>query len=184
MEIKPSELESVESIGELDGEDVKMVKTVGGLYIAVGKLKNKGQEEVLSAGSHPAIVRYGLEKAYRSFRPAMMKSESFNPVAVSGMSDLLPESMASNGYDFYVVKKSNEIEFILTKSQIEVLKFQGSLVDQELILFKSDKVITNELAPVAKTATVAAAIVAVEEGKSTIVHENRKYDAQSILKKS
>jgi len=184
MEIKPSEIASVDSLGLLDGEDVKLVRTAGGLYLAIGKVRGKNQEEVLAAGSHPAIVRYNIEKSYKSFQPALMKSEAVSPELVSGFSDLLPQEMRDKGYDFYVIKKSNHVDLVLTKSQLEVLRYQGSLVDNDYIVQKTDKIITTELAPVAKAASIASAIVAIEEGKESVLHSNKRYDAHAILKKS
>ena len=184
VEIKPSEIDSVDSIGDLAGEQVKLVKTKGGLYIAVGRPRGKKKDEVIAAGSHPAIVRYNIEKAYAEFQPAMIKSETGEESLVAGMSDLLPSNMRKSGYDLYVIKKSNEVDFVLTKSQIEVVKYQGYLVNSDLIVSKADKIITNDLVPAVSAFTTAAAMVAIDEGKTGIVHGNKRYDPKSVLKKS
>ena len=184
VEIKPSEIDSVDSIGDLAGEQVKLVKTKGGLYIAVGRPRGKKKDEVIAAGSHPAIVRYNIEKAFAEFQPTMMKSEAGEESLVAGMSDLLPANMRKSGYDLYVIKKSNEVDFLLTKSQIEVIKFQGHLIDSDLIVFKSDKVVTGDIVSAVSAVTTAAAMVAIDEGKTGIVHENKRYDPKSVLKKT
>jgi hypothetical protein len=184
IEIKPSEIDSVDSIGDLAGEQVKLVKTKGGLYIAVGRPRGKKKEEVIAAGSHPAIVRYNIEKSFSEFRPSMMKSESGEESLVAGMTDLLPLKMRSSGYDLYVVKKSNEVDFILTKSQIEVLRYNGHLVDSDLVVSKTDKLITNDLVPAVSAVSSAAAMVAIDEGKTGIVTGGKRYDPKSVLKKS
>lgn len=184
IEIKPSEISDIDSLGILDGEDVKLVRTAGGLYIAVGKPRGKQKEEVLAAGSHPAIVRYNIEKSFKNFQPSLMKSEGQMQDLVSEMSDLLSDEMKDKGYDFYIIKKSNQVDLVLTKSQVEVLKYEGHLVENELVISKADKVITSDIAPVAKAASIAAAIVAVEEGKKDIVHNNNRYNAEAVLKKS
>jgi hypothetical protein len=183
MEIKPSEISDVDSLGIIDGEEVKLVRTNGGLYIAIAKLKNKDSQEVLAAGSHPAIVRYNIEKSFRNFQPSLMKSESEMQEFVSGMSELLPEDMQNKGYDFYVIKKSNQVDMVLTKSNIEILKYEGSLLSDELVVGKPNKMLTKDTVKVAKAATIASAIIAVEEGKSSIVHENNRYNAKSVLEK-
>jgi len=183
IEIHPSEIESVDSIGDLDGEKVKLVKTKGGLYLAVGRPKGKNKEEVIAAGSHPAIVMYNIEKSFTSFQPYMMKSESGEESVVSGMTDLLPSKMIDKGYDLYVIKKSNEVDFILTKSQIEVLKYSGKLVDSDLVLSKTDKIITKDLIPVVSAVSTAAAIMAINEGKTGLVTDKKRYDPKSVLKK-
>jgi hypothetical protein len=184
IEIKPSEIESVDSIGELDGEQVKLVKTRGGLYIAVGRPRGKKKEEVIAAGSHPAIVKYNIEKSFAEFQPAMMKSEAGEESIVAGMSDLLPADMRKSGYDLYVLRKSNAVDFVLTQSQIEVISFPGYLIDSDLILFKSDKVVTSDIVPAMSAITTAAAMVAIDEDKTGIVHENKRYNPKAVLKKT
>lgn len=184
IEIKESEIDSVDSIGDLSGEQVKLVKTKGGLYIAIGRPRGKKKDEVIAAGSHPAIVRYNIEKSFAEFQPSMMKSEIFERSAVSGMTDLLPLNMRNKGYDLYVIKKSNEVDFVITKSQIEVVKYQGHLVDSDLIVMKTDTVITNDLAPAMSAVSSAAAIVAIDEGKTGIVTGGKRYDPKTVFKKS
>jgi hypothetical protein len=184
IEIKPSEIESVDSIGELDGEQVKLVKTRGGLYIAVGRPRGKKKEEVIAAGSHPAIVKYNIEKSFAEFQPAMMKSEAGEESIVAGMSDLLPANMRKSGYDLYVLRKSNAVDFVLTQSQIEVINFPGHLTDSDLVLFKSDKVVTSDIVPAISAITAAAAMVAIDEDKTGIIHENKRYNPKAVLKKT
>jgi hypothetical protein len=184
IEIRPSEIDSVDSIGDLDGEEVKLVRTKGGLYIAVGRPRGKKKEEVIAAGSHPAIVMYNIEKSFSNFRPSMMKSESHEFGIVSGMTDLLPSKMRDSGYDLYVIKKSNEVDFVLTKSQIEVLKYEGRLVGSDVVISKADKIITKDLVPAVSAVSSAAAIVAIDEGKTGIVTNGKRYDPKSVLKKS
>lgn len=120
MEIRPSEISNVESIGSLDGEDVKMIRTLGGLYLVVGKPRGKSQQEVLSAASHGAIARYNVEKSYKNFQPNMMKSETGEIEIVTGMTGLLPKKMIENGFDFYAIKKSESVDLVLTKSQVGI----------------------------------------------------------------
>lgn len=183
IEIKPSELESIDQIGDLDGEQVKLVKTKGGLYIAVGKPKGKRKEEVLAAGSHPAIVKYNIEKSFTSFQPSLMKSELGGDSSVVNVSELLPNKMTDQGYDLYIVKKSNEIDFILTKSQIETLKYSGAFINSDLVISKTDKMITSDLVPAVSAISLAAAAVAIEEEKTGIVYENSRFTPESVLNK-
>lgn len=182
MEIKPSEIDTVDMIGDLDGEGVQLVRTKGGLYVAVGKPRGKSKGEVLAAGSHPAIVRYNIEKSFSSFQPAMMKSEQTEGHSiVTGMSEFLPKGMRDKGYDFYAIKKSNTYDFMLTKSNIEVLKYQAQSVDSDIVISKADKIITKEIAPVSSAITKAVATIAAYEDKS-IVHGNKRYNPKDILK--
>ena len=75
MQLTPNEIDSVEDAGLLNGSKVKLIKTKGGFWIAVGRPQGKLQEEALAAGSHPAIVRYNLERQHPTFQPSMQKSE-------------------------------------------------------------------------------------------------------------
>lgn len=183
MEIRPSEIDSVDSIGDLAGEQVKLVKTKGGLYIAVGRPRGKNKDEVLAAGSHPAIVRYNIQKAFSGFQPSMMKSEAGIESIVAGVSDLLPKQMQNDQYDLYVIKKSNQVDFVLTKSQVEVLKFEGHLIDSDLIVFKPEKLVTADIAPAVSAVSSAAAMVAIDEEKSAILVGNKRYDPIAVLNK-
>ena len=184
MELKPSEIIEVDSLGVLDGEDVKIVKTVGGLYIAVGKPRGKKQEEVLAAGSHPAIVRFNVEKAYTTFQPSLMKSEMMGETEeVVEFTDFLPQDMINKNYDLYALKKNEEFDFVLTKDKIQILSYASSFSDDSMIISKPDVVIPANLLPAVTATTKAAALIAIEEGKSSIVHEDKKYSPHQILKK-
>lgn len=180
MKINSDELESVDVIGFMDGDEVKMVKTVGGLYVAIGK--NKGKEEVLSAGSHPAIVRHNLQKTYIRFRPSLMKSERQEQEYVSKMTALLPKDMTKSGYDLYTIKKSNYVDILLTRQNIEEMKWQGTLTEDSFKIAKSDKVVTADYSKVIKSVIQASGIIAEQEGKDWLVHQQIKVKPKSVLK--
>lgn len=184
LEIRPSEIDFVDSIGDLDGEKVKLVKTKGGLYIAVGKPRGKHKEEVIAAGSHPAIVRFNIEKSFSSFQPAMMKSESGDESLVAEAANLLPEDMRSDDYSLYVIKKSQEVEIVLTKSQIEVLGYQATLNGSDLVVSRPKQVVTKELLPTIPAISLLTAMVAADEGKQGVVVNGKRYTTEQILKKS
>ena len=46
MDILPNEIKDIKNIGRLHGDDVKMVITDGGYYIAIGKKKLNNQHFV------------------------------------------------------------------------------------------------------------------------------------------
>jgi hypothetical protein len=120
MNIKPSEIESVEDIGLIKGRPVKLLKTLGGFYLAIGS--PNGKEEALAAGSHPAIVKYNLKKKFKDFHATMSKSEHKPEDVVVEHTSLLPPEMISKGYDLYSVKKPLSNEYYLTKFNAEQLK--------------------------------------------------------------
>lgn len=120
MNIKPSEIESVEDIGLIKGRPVKLIKTLGGFYLAVGS--PNGSEEALAAGSHPAIVKFNLKKKFKEFHATMAKSEHGPEGVVVEHTNLLPQDMVSKGYDLYSVKKPLSNEYYLTKFNAEQVK--------------------------------------------------------------
>lgn len=127
--IKPEEVESIKVIGELHGEDVKVIKTIGGFFVAVGrKSKNKKTVEPLAAGSHTALVSHQLDKQFKSeFRPAMFKSESEVLPVVKEYTKKLPQELVDGGYELFTLTKNEKVNFIATKRGAEVLNFEGSI---------------------------------------------------------
>lgn len=133
MNIKAEEISSVEEAGTLNKHPVKMLRTKGGFWIAVGKGKDK-KEEALAAGSHPAIVKYNLEKQYPGFEPALMKSELYNDSAVvEKHSHFLSDELRKSGHDVYSVQEGNGIEFHVTKLNAHVASTKGELKDGVLV---------------------------------------------------
>jgi hypothetical protein len=134
MNISPEEIDSIEEAGFLDNSPVKLIRTKGGFYIAVGKPKGKNREEALSAGSHPAIVKFNIEKQYPSFMPNMMKSESAMPSVVEQHSHFLSDDLRKSGHDIYSVQSGPSIDFHVTKHNMKVSTIQGNLVEDVLVL--------------------------------------------------
>jgi hypothetical protein len=138
MNITPNEVDSIEDAGMLDGKPVKMIRTKGGFWIAVGKPRGKFKEEAIAAGSHPAIVKFNVEKQYPDFQPAMMKSEHFSDGAiVEKHSHFLSEDLRKTGHDIYSVQTGNEIDFQITKHGIKVLSVGARLGDEILNVEKT-----------------------------------------------
>lgn len=139
MQISPNEIESIEEAGLLDGSPVKLLRTKGGFYIATGKLQGKLREEALAAGSHPAIVKYNLEKQFINFQPMMMKSEaSLNPAIVEKHTKYLSDDLRKSGHDVYSVQNGSNIEFQLTKHDIKIGSVQASFEQDAIIVQKMD----------------------------------------------
>lgn len=181
VELKPSEIDSVENMGEIDGNGVNLVRTVGGLYLAVGKKKKTDpSQEVLGFGSHPAIVRYNVQKSISSFRPAMMKSEGEVESEIYQFSPLLGSSLVEKGFDLYTIKKSEDYEFVITKNQMEILKFNASQKDDVLDLQKSETFIPLSMKPLVKALKKAVASIASEENL-TIKLNGKEYKPEEIV---
>jgi hypothetical protein len=127
MNITPNEIHSIEEAGMLDNAPVKMIRTKGGFWIGIGKPKGKAREEALAAGSHPAIVKYNIEKAYPQFQPTLMKSEdSVNPT-VDQHSHFLSDELRKSGHDIYSVQTNEKIEFHVQKHGERIGTATGSL---------------------------------------------------------
>lgn len=126
MEIKPNEVEEVKVIGKLHDDDVKLVKTKGGFYVAVGKKKKESNKaDALAAGSHQALVAYQVEKMHgNSFQPVMSKSESDKLPKVEDMTEILPDQAQNSGLELFVLEKYNHIDFIFCKHNIELAKYE------------------------------------------------------------
>lgn len=118
MHIDPSEIKSIKTIGNLHDEDVKLIATKGGLYLALGKkVKDKKNHEPLAAASHPALVLHQIEKQYKKdFQPVLNKSESEQFHEVTEL------NCSVKGLSMFCLKKNSEIEVIVTKFGIEICK--------------------------------------------------------------
>lgn len=138
MNITTNEIESIEDIGQLDGNPVKIIRTKGGFHIGIGQPKGKARAEALAAGSHPAIVKFNLEKQYPGFQPTMMKSEDGQREIVERHSHFLTDDLRKSGHDVYSVQKGPSIDFHVTKHNMKVSTINGNLVDNALVLAKLD----------------------------------------------
>lgn len=156
MKIVPSEIASVEEAGMLDGSPVKLIRMKGGFWMSVGKPRNSIKDEVLAAGSHPAIVKFNLQKMYPGFQPSMMKSEDFNDsVIVEKHSHFLSQELRKSGHDLYSVQEGNKIDFHLTKYDTNVSSVKAN-VEKDSIVIKNLG-ITKEFSHALAGATVEKA---------------------------
>jgi hypothetical protein len=172
--IKPGEIKSVEDIGFLDSNPVKMVRTLGGLWVATGKLAGKKNEEALAAGSHPAIVKHNIEKMYgNKFQPTLAKSESMNEDKVTEHTDQLEATLSNKGYSLHSIQSNDQVSFIVSNRGIEVLK-HTALIKSESLVFqqpepksyaKSEELLKSNIT---KSIILAAVDKANEMGKTSI----------------
>jgi hypothetical protein len=149
MKITPNEIDAIEEAGVLNKEPVKLIRTKGGFWIAVGKPKGKRKEEAIAAGSHPAIVKYNIEKQYPDFEPAMMKSEDLTDTSVvEKHSHFLSDELRKSGHDIYSVQNGPEINFHITKHNLEVSSVKANLVEDSLVIneMKMEKAFARAMA--------------------------------------
>jgi hypothetical protein len=135
MQLTPNEIDSIEDAGLLNGSPVKMIKTKGGFWIAVGRPQGKITEEALAAGSHPAIVKFNLERQHPTYQPAMQKSELMGPESkVESHSHFLSDSLRKSGHDLYSVQTGDKVEFHITKQNAKVSSVNASF-DKGTLVF-------------------------------------------------
>jgi hypothetical protein len=136
MDIQPNEVESVKTIGNLHGDEVKIVKTFGGFFVAVGKKKKTAKKsEALAAGSHQALVAHQLSKEYGSdFEPAIFKSEQDQLEKVETKTEYLPAEMIAKGVELFTLSKGNKVEFVLYKHGITLGEYSGEIENKTLVI--------------------------------------------------
>lgn len=169
MDIMPEEVESVKTIGNLHGSDVKMVKTRGGLFVAIGKKeKSKNKLEALAAGSHGAIVSHHVTKQFGSdFRPAIFKSEQDSLGTVKDNTEFLPSTAISKGMELYTISKGSTVDFVLSKYGLSVLQYSAEIEDGSLVVKKSSSSIDKD-SDIAKAVSKTIVRKAEELGVSKI----------------
>lgn len=134
--VRPEEVDSVEEIGLLGDEPVKLIKMIGGFHIATAKVR--GNDKALSMGSHAAIVRHNLEKTYGStFKPHMMKSEQATEPVVYEKTSFLSKNLSDKGYALHLIDESGGVSAILSHFGIEVIK-QEALIKTDSVDIKPE----------------------------------------------
>lgn len=118
MKILENDIASVEPFGMMDGKQVNLVRTKGGLNLAT-MLDAKGADTVLGAASHQAILCYTIEQRFPSFQPMIMKSEGLK-LNAENHSHFLSDEIRKSGHDLFSVQNGNNIEFYLTKQSLKV----------------------------------------------------------------
>jgi hypothetical protein len=157
MNITPNEIHSIEDAGMLDNSPVRLIRTKGGFWVAVGKPKGKHREEAIAAGSHPAIVKFDLEKRFPNFQASMMKSEYYSDTSVvEKHSHFLNEELRNSGHDIYSIQDGSDIDFHITKHNSKIASVNGTL-EEEFLLIK-DLNVPKEFSKGLAGATVEKAI--------------------------
>lgn len=139
MNITPNEVDTIEDAGMLDGNPVKMLRTKGGFWMAVGRPRGRYKDEAIAAGSHPAIVKYQLEKQFPTFQPIMMKSElSIDMAKVAKHSHFLSDSLRKSGHDIFSIQTGEKIEFQITKQNVKLHSVESFLHDGAIVFNKPE----------------------------------------------
>lgn len=134
MKLSPEDIMTVQDIGTISKNPVKLLRTKGGYWIAFGRKKGSPKEEPLGAGSHSAIVKFNLEKQYPDFEPVLTKSENGLEPIVEKHSHFLSDELKKGGYDVYSIQTGNDIEFQITKNNLKVSEVSGKIDTDYLCL--------------------------------------------------
>jgi len=156
MQITPEEIDRIEEAGTMNGGTVKLVRTKGGFWIAIGRKKGKHLEEALTAGSHSAIVKYNMEKQFPDYQPNLMKSEGAIEPVVSKHSHFLSDDLQKSGHDIFSIQTGESVEFHITHGHSQVAKVNGKLDKEHLRIL--DLSIPKKFAAAMAGATVEKAI--------------------------
>lgn len=133
MKISQNEIAGIELLGMLDGQEIQLVKTKGGLNLAVGR-DRKGIETVLSAASHPAILSYNMEKNHPGFHSALLKSEKLDTGNADKHSHFLSDDLRKSGHDIYSVQTGDVVDFYVTHHNFKLEKTSGEFKGKELVM--------------------------------------------------
>lgn len=141
LEISPADIAEIEECGELNGSPVKMIKTTGGYFVAIGKDK-RGNMRPVGTGPHRAICEFMVEKLNPEFRPLIAKNEGENP-EVTDLTKNLDEDKIVRGYNLYAVKENEyRNKVILSHHLAEVasadLEVSGDLASMSTPIFNGD----------------------------------------------
>lgn len=132
MKIDKDEIASIEPFGTIDGNSVKLNCLKGGLNLAVLTDKN-GDESVIGAASHRAILCYSIEQKFSNYHPPIMKSEGLKLNAESH-SHFLTDELRKSGHDIYSIQEGNNVDFYVTKLNIKIATINSSVKNDQLVI--------------------------------------------------
>lgn len=137
MKISDNDIASVEPFGIIEGKPVSLVKTKGGLNLATME-DSRGQDTVLGAASHQAILCYTIEQRFPKFQPMIMKSEGGIKFEAESHSHFLSDDLRKSGHDIYSIQNGDDIQFYITKQNIKVACVNSSKKDNYLVVDSSN----------------------------------------------
>lgn len=177
MRFDPSEVLTVEDLGEADGTPIKAVSLKGGLCIAVKSAGDKSQ--VLASASHIGILRHAIKKSVSGFHPTLMKSER-DETPFTDYSDLLPAVLTKSGYNLYAIYKNNyTTEYSVTRHNINEFTFTGLTKSDCISLSgapQESPIVSQAFIPIGK----ACAKDAIKAGKEFVKFAGKKLPADKL----
>ena len=133
MKILENDIASIEPFGMLDGRPVNLVATKGGLQMAT-HTDSKGNESVIGAASHRAILCYTLEQRFSNFQPMIMKSEKGIRLNADSHSHFLTDDLRKSGHDIFSVQNGQYLDFYATKLNVELGRISAHIGPDKILL--------------------------------------------------
>jgi len=144
MDIKEDEIKEINKLGNLNGDEVKLVTLKGGLHIGIGKKSEDSKKSaILAVGSHPALVSYQISKQFnQKFEQNLTKAEGeIIPEVIDYSKNLSPLNKNILGLDIYAIKTGNDIDFKITKHNFEIFSIQAT---NDMGILSLNKTIKND----------------------------------------
>lgn len=134
MEIRSEDVQEITVVGQLNGDDVKLIKTYGGLNVMVAKKdKNSKKPEAIAAASHRALAMHQMEKVFGSaFQPSMAKSENEQIEVVTEFS--VSEELKKNHLEIFSLAKDNAVDFVVSRFGAIMCKYECEVVNGQMSL--------------------------------------------------
>lgn len=133
MKIENDQIASTEPFGMIDGKVVNLTRLKGGLNLAT-MADAKGDDTVLGAASHQAILCYTIEQRFPHFQPMIMKSDKGVKLNAESHSHFLTNELRKSGHDIYSIQNGDNVEFHITKQNIKVSCTNGSIKGNHLVI--------------------------------------------------
>lgn len=121
--VQPKEIESIEEVGQIQGLPIKLVKLIGGLFLATGRAPGQAQESVLASGSHKGIVKFSLEKKFAGNAQFQLAKNIQAEAPIRDYTNTLPELMQKHGYELLTSRGGSGIVAFLNKNGLDVSQY-------------------------------------------------------------
>lgn len=172
--ISPSEIDSIEEIGELSGAPIRLIRTIGGLVLATGRLSARdSQDSILASGSHRGIVKFSLEKKFAGKAAFNLMKNHAVESPVLDHSESLPPLLKAKGYELLTTRGAAGIVVYLNKD--------GRDVSQYVALHKGEEFFMQEpiFSRIAE-AKVAQALGITRPVIEAIVKDAKRLDGKRV----
>lgn len=144
MDIKEDEVKEINKLGNLNGDEVKIITLKGGLHIGIGKKsENSLKNSILAVASHPALVSHQIAKKFeKKFEQTLNKNENKNGInseIIDYSNNLNSTEKNVLSLNIYAIKDNDTVDFKITKHNFEVFSVEATKEEDTLFLNKITK---------------------------------------------